>query len=110
MSSLRINVIVHEEENPELYAYLQSLPTNSHRRHGRILALLNAGISVAQGVIPSSFYRLPVGVPSVPSPLVSEAKAPPPPPVVGEVIDVDEDLLSLFAGSGTSSTEAKKYA
>ena len=33
MDAIRINVTVHQDDHPQLFDYLQSMPTSNYRRH-----------------------------------------------------------------------------
>ena len=95
MDAIRINVTVHQDDHPQLFEYLQAMPASNYRRHGRILALLNAGIGALSTASSSELS------PSMKP--ISQNVAPPSPiheqPLSSEQIDVDDDLLSLFGGS-----------
>ncbi len=94
MDAIRINVTVHQDDHPQLFDYLQSMPTSNYRRHGRILALLNAGL----GALSSA--GTPDPAPSLSLTPIMQNASPPSPvhqqPLASEQIDVDDDLLSLF--------------
>ena len=73
MDAIRINVTVHQDDHPQLFDYLQSMPTSNYRRHGRILALLNAGL----GALSSAGTPDPAPSLSL-TPIMQNASPPPP--------------------------------